>query len=146
MKRIRQKYRDLMQTDFQNIIFWLSLQIVVASAILLLGGYFICRRMGWYAFTQCGFKTVTGIPCPGCGGTRAALALLQGDILLALYYHAFTVYLIIGYGVYVISQVLQRLTGGRIKGIPFSEKFLIVGLMILVVSYVIKLAFPGYII
>lgn len=28
----------------------------------------------------CAFKAVTGLDCPGCGGTRAAHALLHGDI------------------------------------------------------------------
>ena len=33
----------------------------------------------------CPFKTITGIPCPGCGGIRAAQCLLRGEILHALY-------------------------------------------------------------
>jgi len=28
----------------------------------------------------CGFRTLTGLPCPFCGGTRAAHALLHGDL------------------------------------------------------------------
>ena len=33
----------------------------------------------------CPFKTITGIPCPGCGGIRATQFLLKGEILNALY-------------------------------------------------------------
>ncbi|HQR47294.1 MAG TPA: DUF2752 domain-containing protein [Thermoanaerobaculia bacterium] len=33
----------------------------------------------------CFFHSVTGLPCPTCGGTRAALALLEGDVALALH-------------------------------------------------------------
>lgn len=33
----------------------------------------------------CPFKAITGIPCPGCGGTRALQSILNGDILHALY-------------------------------------------------------------
>lgn len=29
---------------------------------------------------SCFFREITGIPCPTCGGTRAALALLSGDL------------------------------------------------------------------
>jgi len=32
----------------------------------------------------CFFRSLTGVPCPTCGGTRAALALLQGDVGAAL--------------------------------------------------------------
>jgi hypothetical protein len=31
-------------------------------------------------FVLCGFKTVVGLPCPGCGLTRAFCALAKGDI------------------------------------------------------------------
>ena len=32
----------------------------------------------------CPFKTISGIPCPGCGGTRAASSLLHGHAIEAL--------------------------------------------------------------
>ena len=36
----------------------------------------------WYP--GCGFRWVTGLPCPGCGGTHALAALASGDIAGAL--------------------------------------------------------------
>ena len=33
----------------------------------------------------CPFKTITGIPCPGCGGIRAVQSLFKGEIWIALY-------------------------------------------------------------
>lgn len=35
----------------------------------------------------CPFKVTTGLPCPGCGLTRSAVALLHGDPMTSLYYH-----------------------------------------------------------
>ncbi len=35
--------------------------------------------------TICPFKNITGYPCPGCGGIRATIQLLQGNIVEALY-------------------------------------------------------------
>jgi hypothetical protein len=37
--------------------------------------------------SACLLYSTTGIPCPGCGGTRAALQLLRGDVLGSLSYH-----------------------------------------------------------
>lgn len=36
---------------------------------------------------QCMFKYVIGIPCPGCGLTRAWLSFLKGHYLQALWWH-----------------------------------------------------------
>jgi hypothetical protein len=37
--------------------------------------------------TLCPIALLTGVACPGCGMTRAASALLRGDVDLALDYH-----------------------------------------------------------
>lgn len=39
----------------------------------------------------CPLRSMTGIACPGCGGTRAGLALLRGDIAMALALNPFLV-------------------------------------------------------
>lgn len=35
----------------------------------------------------CPFKVATGLPCPGCGITRASVAFLHGDLPTSFYYH-----------------------------------------------------------
>ncbi len=37
--------------------------------------------------TICPIALLTGVACPGCGMTRAASALIKGDLPLALSYH-----------------------------------------------------------
>ncbi len=36
---------------------------------------------------QCPIRAVFGIPCPGCGMTRALTCLLHGDLQASFYYH-----------------------------------------------------------
>ncbi len=44
--------------------------------------------LGLYALDiGCVFRFVTGVPCPGCGMTRAWLAALCGDLAAAVAYH-----------------------------------------------------------
>lgn len=59
----------------------LVLVFAVASA---LGGLLLlmARHFGVVAHV-CLWKHVTGLPCAGCGGTRAADALLHGDLAAA---------------------------------------------------------------
>jgi len=35
----------------------------------------------------CVFKRIFGFPCPGCGMTRAWIALFKGELTQAFYYH-----------------------------------------------------------
>ena len=48
------------------------------SALFLISAFFK-PSTGEY-FTICGFKNLTGLPCPGCGLTHSFCALTQGDI------------------------------------------------------------------
>jgi hypothetical protein len=64
------------RTDRQLALLWLA---AAASAVAL--------RPLWLALAPilrpCVFRTLTGIPCPTCGTTRAAVAFLDGHLLAA---------------------------------------------------------------
>ena len=74
--------------------------------LLVLAGIYI--RLSGQAletiyFLPCIFKGVTGIPCPGCGMTRAGLAILQGEFSTAWRYHPFS-FLLIGLSILIVFQ------------------------------------------
>jgi hypothetical protein len=48
-----------------------------------------------FTFIPCLFHLITEIPCPGCGMTRACVALSQGQIAAAWGYHPFA-FLVVG--------------------------------------------------
>ena len=61
----------------------------------------------WIFDWHCPFRYVTGHLCPGCGATRAVLALLRGDVATAMNYNEL---LLIGVPfVLFLSLALRRL-------------------------------------
>ena len=53
----------------------------------------------------CTFRSVTGIPCPGCGLIRSMVSAMHGDLAKSLEYHRLGLVAI----VYVLCQFLFRL-------------------------------------
>lgn len=51
----------------------------------------------------CLFHRITGLYCPGCGGTRALLLFFRGDWLRSLQYHPMVMYLFITFS-YILSR------------------------------------------
>lgn len=70
-------------------IFLLTL-IGVGFASLLFG--LLPENLALY---PCPFHTITGIECPGCGMTRACIALARGDIGNAFQYNPFSLGLVL---------------------------------------------------
>jgi hypothetical protein len=60
--------------------------VFALAALGLLQTVLVALRLpGW----PCAFRQATGVPCPGCGLSRALAALLRGDLVSALTFHAF---------------------------------------------------------
>lgn len=64
--------------------------------------------------TLCPFANLTGHPCPGCGMTRAALRLMQGDLIGALRLHPLSPLCVPLVVVVVLEGVLSAGRAGRI--------------------------------
>lgn len=61
----------------------------------------------------CVCRSFLGLYCPGCGGTRAVMELLDGHILRSLWYHPIVFYTAGLYGWYLISNTIEWLSGNR---------------------------------
>ena len=56
----------------------------IAVLALLAGAFALAVHVD---FPLCPLASTSGIPCPGCGLTRATLALFRGDVRTALHLH-----------------------------------------------------------
>ncbi len=85
----------------------------------------------------CLFHTMTGIYCPGCGGTRAVCALLAGRIG-----ESFLLHPLVPYAAVSAAALLVWYLYCRKKKKTFSQKLwknvLLVGIVLLCANFLIK--------
>ncbi len=55
--------------------------------LALAAGAAVALALAGTGGSACFFKSVYGVPCPGCGMSRALLALACGDVALAFSFH-----------------------------------------------------------
>ncbi|HJJ47948.1 MAG TPA: DUF2752 domain-containing protein [Methanocorpusculum sp.] len=89
----------------------------------------------------CYFRETVGAYCPGCGGVRSFVFLMQGDMLQSLLYHPFTLYAVILIAVFVIHYTLALITKNRIKKPLIHTAWLYAGAGIILIQWIVKLIF-----
>jgi hypothetical protein len=67
---------------------------LLSIAILHITGALSVDRIEGVIPFFCPFKVLTGIPCPGCGMTRAMLSMAKGDLNRAFMYNPFSFFLL----------------------------------------------------
>lgn len=58
----------------------------------------------------CLFHSLTGLYCPGCGGTRAVRSLLRGDLRMSFQYHPLVLYAVL---VLFLEMILRAFKGRK---------------------------------
>lgn len=105
--------------------------------LLPIGGWLV--ESGTMTLARCSFKVLVGVPCMGCGGTRATLNLLHGDIgeafffspMIALGWFALMIWGAVSLWLYVadkeldlrMNRVLTWSMRGVLIAIPFFNWF-----------------------
>ena len=76
--------------------------LAISGVVLLQGALAVAGLPGW----PCPVRHLLGIPCPGCGLTRATGALLHGDWQTSFTFHAFAPLVLFGLALIGLSSVL----------------------------------------
>ena len=92
-----------------------------------------------FVTAECYFRTHLGIYCPGCGGTRAFLALVHGHFLQSLKYNPITLLFLVDVLLNLLKPILvhrQRKNGESSK-IVTVNLYYNVGFLIFIIVYFI---------
>lgn len=78
------------------------LGFVLTGVLGLHVGLVLLRLPSW----QCPFFRLTGVPCPGCGLTRACFLLLRGEVQASIKFHAFAPVFVVFISLVILGTLL----------------------------------------
>ncbi len=124
------------ENSLENQLYKMGLLFLFFSTI----GIFIYFRviLPNFRMVPCFLLEVLGIYCPGCGGTRAVIALTQGKFLLSLWYHPLVLYAIVIFGGFMVTHTLERWKLFAVRGWKFHSWYLYGALVLLGINFVVK--------
>ena len=99
----------------------------------------------WFRM-PCLFQMMTGLYCPGCGGTRAVRALLSGHPVLSFLYHPVVPYMASVAVWAAASWILYFATGNRRFRPELDDRIAYAAAGIVILNFIIKnglLVFAG---
>lgn len=88
----------------------------------------------------CVFKSLTGIPCPGCGGTRAVLALAKGHLTDSILYHPSVIFFFIEY-IHFMSRMYYKIhiNTDKIDRKINIERYVYAFVFVLILQWILKM-------
>ncbi len=118
-----------------------KLALIVLGGAVLLVGLLAMGIPGW----PCPLLQTLGIPCPGCGLTRATFLLLRGDVQGSLTYHAFAPVFLLGISIIGSAGLLpQRVRQPLIENLTAFERrtgIVFILLTVLILYWLARLLF-----
>lgn len=122
----------------EKTLYWIGIGIVSVSLVTAV----LFKVTGLYLpalMPDCLFLGLTGLYCPGCGGTRAITYLYQGHLLRSFIYHPVVLYTAVFGGWYLISHTVELISHGKAAiGMRYRDIYLYAAAAIILLNWLVK--------
>ena len=102
------------------------------------GFFWIEKLVGAGVMPGCPARLYLHLYCPGCGGSRALHLFLQGRFLMSFLYHPIVLYVALIYIPFMVTQTLEYVTKGKIRGMLMRMGYLYGALAVIGINWVVK--------
>ncbi len=109
--------------------------LVIAAATFFIRHFHISLSGPLFA---CPIRRLTGLFCPGCGGSRAFSLLLHGKFLRSFLCHPLVPYGMAVFAVFMISHTLEIFTRGKIQGMTYRHIYIKIAVVLLILDTLAK--------
>lgn len=86
----------------------------------------------------CLFHEITGLYCPGCGGTRAVRSLLAGHFIKSFLYHPLVLYCVLVAVWFAVSYLLYWITKKPRYRLYLGNSYVYAGIGIILLNFIVK--------
>lgn len=107
---------------------------LILTVMLIICGLILGMTLNYWTMLlpECFIHKMTGLYCPGCGGTRAAICLLKGRMWTAFKYNPGVVILAAVIGLGLIEKIFNK------KILPRALVFWVVLIIVLFSYYILR--------
>lgn len=107
--------------------------------LILLGFWFAWKGyLDYGELFECAIRRVSGLPCPGCGGTRAFYHLFRGEIAQSLRFNPIVIYGAAAYLHFMLTMFTRKRIGKKTENEVRIQYYLYGAAVVLLLQWLIK--------
>lgn len=122
----------------EKVLYWIGIAILFVTMILVILVKMLDIHLSEF-LPGCLLLRFTGFYCPGCGGTRAVIALFQGQFVKSFFYHPLVIYAAAVGGWYLISHTIELISKGKYSiGMRYRDIYLYLAAALILINWIVK--------